>query len=1218
MVQFPTPIADAAVLYQAQIANLACARDLDQLAQGVAELLATQLPTHQYRLIWADQLAVAAWPGAAALGRLRAGEVELIEGGAAALVPMRAADQLVGWVEVRPGHWSAEQNVALGLLVAILGPIYQVLRQAPVTQFEQRKAQLRPELERLQGVEAVTALLPQIGSLMRAALPFSNVVIVLRYRASEWDELVYLHVGGRDNFPRLFWRSVSGLSSLVMRNDAPLYTDAYMAECTRRGVAALHDLSPVAVHAWMGAPLRDHEAPFGALAIFSNHPEQVLHDEDRVLFLWLATEVARLVRAAQRYERAAEEARRRSELNQITRAINSSLDPERVPSLIVERAPTLLDAEEASLLLRDEQTGELVFSYAAGPAGQRLLGQRLPSGTGIVGYVAESGQAAIVNDTSADGRFYQNLDGSTGFTTRAVLAVPLHGLDGIKGVLEVLNRRDNAPFTDDDRVLLEALADQAIIALENARRFASIDQALTRRAQELDRSNDRLRKILHAANAVRVDRQLDDLLPQIAQTVAESSGFAGATIALVRRQRIATPIIRLAAVSGQTRPLRDPAPSFALTAFEATLRPEFRRSTLTYLIEGGFHDLNWLRPANVPVARPELRPNGWQMGDLLVCLLRNSRSEVIGVLGLDGPEDGLRPSASQVQILEILANQAAAAIESAQLYAEQQQSLTRMLALNGLGRAINTTLRSPQQIYELTARGMQEMSDARWASVFLGEIATGVLAPSFTTGTAAAVDQAVVALAREAATLRRPLRRTLGEADGTETVVGIPLRGSVDTLGAICIGYGTTLPGPAEIETLQLFASQAATAVESMRLLGEVREGHDRMASIMASTREGLLLVNSAGQIAVANSAFSQLAGCTHWGAGYASLAKLELGQLLERWHQVAHFPPSELELLLSGTAAVAEGLEVYVRGELNGLSPGAPALEWSALRVTQANSPSDPLGLPTPAQRWPILLTIRDITALKETERLRSDLTNMMVHDLRSPLASIITSIDMILRGITGALNATQHEILGIAQASGQNLLNMVNLLLDISRLEGGYMPLERMPLHVDLLVQQALARLQLLAQGKGVQLQVRLAPDLPKVFADEELILRVLQNLLDNALKFSPRESMITLEVKQVPVVEAPIAPAADEFPLRFNQDWMVQITVCDCGIGIEPDDLEQIFTKFGQAGNRRRAGSGLGLTFCKLVVEAHGGQIGVQSRPGEGSRFFFSLPIIETVAD
>ena len=233
----------------------------------------------------------------------------------------------------------------------------------------------------------------------------------------------------------------------------------------------------------------------------------------------------------------------------------------------------------------------------------------------------------------------------------------------------------------------------------------------------------------------------------------------------------------------------------------------------------------------------------------------------------------------------------------------------------------------------------------------------------------------------------------------------------------------------------------------------------------------------------------------------------------------------------------------------------------------------------------------MRDISAAKEAERLRSDLTNMMVHDLRSPLASIVSSIDLIFRGITGAVTLQQRDVLAIAHLSTQKLLNMINLLLDISRLEGGRMPIEQAPLTVRELSDTALTAMHVLAESRGVTLEPELA-EAAEVFADRELVLRVLQNLLDNALKFSPKGSRVRLSAS-------------------MDGGGMVRFVVRDTGSGIRDSDLEQIFAKFGQSGNRRNSGSGLGLTFCKLVVETHGGRIWVESELGLGSSFFFTLP-------
>ncbi|NTU80623.1 MAG: GAF domain-containing protein [Chloroflexales bacterium] len=1220
MSQLSSEAFDLAQLYQGYLAGLTLATDLGELARVADAALAALLPAHACQICWLDALGEANLPNDLTLARLRESTSVIEVTGHAATLPLRAAGELIGFLRLSPPAMSTEQELSLSLIAAVLGPSYLALRHAPPTPLERRKAELRLALDRLRGAVAVEPLLREISSLVQAALPFANVSCMLRYRDSEWIALAYLIVGDYHGPVRMYWREDAGLSSIVIKSGKSLYTDSYQDECARWGIAPLSDISPLPIQAWMGVPMHDNGTVFGAIVSFSNIARQNLADDDRTLLSWLAEEVSRLIHSAQRYERAAEEARRREALIRFARAITSSLDPEYVPTLIVERAPDLFNAEEGSLLLLDEETGELVFRYAAGPAGHQLLGQRLPPGKGVAGYVASSGRSTIVNDTRDDGRFYRALDGDTGFDTRSILAVPLRGINGVKGVIEVLNQRDDAPFTQDDLDLLEALADHAMIALENARQFASVDQALARRVQDLDRSNDRLHKILRASNALRAERQIDDLLPQIAGIVSQSSGFRSAVIALVRRERVPEPYLQRVAAAGpaaneieRLRIARAP-----LARLEAILRPEFRRGSLTYLIEHEYDEyVNfWGGPAMVYRQSPaEARPGGWHPGDALFCLLRNSRGELIGILGVDDPEDGMRPSEALVQILEILANQAAAAIENAHLYAEQQLSLNRMLALNGLGRAISTTLRSPQQIYELTARGMQEMSDARWATVFLGGTSEGELSASFHTGAPTANPASATQLAREAIAARRPVSQLPGRDNAGEAMIAIPLRGSRLAMGAICVGYGEGAPTAAELETLILFTSQAATAVESLHLLGEVREGRDQLASIMASTREGMLLVSDEARVAVANGAFASLAATSDWPgapATPADLADLPMSALIERWQATANFPPGELEQLWNGVIAVADGLEIFVRGQLNGLAPGSRSLEWTVLRATREGAGAHTNGgEPNNGRHQPILLTVRDITAAKETERLRNDLTNMMVHDLRSPLTSIMTSIDMIFRGITGDVTGTQREILTIAYTSAQNLLNMINLLLDISRLEGGRMPLDRTALAVEGLVERAASRMSVIARNKNIAIDVTVSPGAAYVYADSELVLRVLQNLLDNALKFSPRGSTIVLAADTLPAEPAPPPAQAEEAAHSMETLQAVRFAVRDAGVGIKQADLDKIFHKFGQAGNRRNAGSGLGLTFCKLVTEAHGGRIWVESTPGLGSTFYFTMP-------
>jgi signal transduction histidine kinase len=209
------------------------------------------------------------------------------------------------------------------------------------------------------------------------------------------------------------------------------------------------------------------------------------------------------------------------------------------------------------------------------------------------------------------------------------------------------------------------------------------------------------------------------------------------------------------------------------------------------------------------------------------------------------------------------------------------------------------------------------------------------------------------------------------------------------------------------------------------------------------------------------------------------------------------------------------------------------------------------------------------------------------------------MASIELMIKGIAGEVAGTQRNVLNIAYSSAVQMLEMINALLDVSRLEAGRMPLNRQLHDARPLIDRAVQRLASLAHERNVLIQYDIPDDLPAVMADAELTTRVIQNLVGNALKFSGRDSTILLR--------AYAAPPRD---LAQGAAGHVTIAVADCGIGIAPQNLAKIFAKFSQVGDKRD-GSGLGLTFCKLVVETHGGAIWVTSKLGEGSTFYFTLP-------
>ena len=232
------------------------------------------------------------------------------------------------------------------------------------------------------------------------------------------------------------------------------------------------------------------------------------------------------------------------------------------------------------------------------------------------------------------------------------------------------------------------------------------------------------------------------------------------------------------------------------------------------------------------------------------------------------------------------------------------------------------------------------------------------------------------------------------------------------------------------------------------------------------------------------------------------------------------------------------------------------------------------------------------NLRKLKELERLRDDLTHMIVHDLRTPLTSLMSGLQTV--PLVGELNETQTEMLEIAVDGSGTLLGMINDLLDVDKMEQESVPLEIALLTPAGLIERALSQVTLLAQASGLTVAALAGSDLPPFPGDEDKLRRTLVNLLGNAIKFTPSGGTVT---------------AAAE----LHEDVLL-FSVQDTGEGIPPEAFDRIFEKFGQVENRkagRKMSTGLGLTFCKLAVEAHGGRIWVESRPEQGSAFYFTIP-------
>jgi signal transduction histidine kinase len=232
---------------------------------------------------------------------------------------------------------------------------------------------------------------------------------------------------------------------------------------------------------------------------------------------------------------------------------------------------------------------------------------------------------------------------------------------------------------------------------------------------------------------------------------------------------------------------------------------------------------------------------------------------------------------------------------------------------------------------------------------------------------------------------------------------------------------------------------------------------------------------------------------------------------------------------------------------------------------------------------------------ALEAAHKLRADFSAIIAHDLRAPLAHIIGIADMMEHGLLGPISEEQKSWLAKIVMNGRNLVALVSDFLDVSKLESGHINLIKVDFEIGDLIVEVLQNYQIAAGQRNIELIHRVDPGIPNVHADRRRLEQVLDNLLSNAIKFTGPNGRIEVVASQ-------------------TANRKLRIEVKDSGVGIPAAQLDQLFQKYRQATNIKFAkeiGTGLGLVICKMIVEAHNGQITVESEEGKGTTFSIALP-------
>ena len=477
-----------------------------------------------------------------------------------------------------------------------------------------------------------------------------------------------------------------------------------------------------------------------------------------------------------------------------------------------------------------------------------------------------------------------------------------------------------------------------------------------------------------------------------------------------------------------------------------------------------------------------------------------------------------------------------------------------------------------------------------------------------------------------------PIRRLLGN----HACLVTPLISRGQPIGALYVAENASAAPGRESEVklniteqlLTSFAYFAATAVENARLYQDAWEKRQELEAVLTGIGDGVVVAAPDLSLILMNPVACDILGLEveppagvplgpylSAGASPSGSRRPSNGNGAENAPSVTYSPDASQTSRIgrsdgatapAGPAQAEEGLTALLLETLHGGQELIREVELPGPRRGESLHDDHPHtygALASPVldaegEVRGVVAVLRDITAQKELERMKSNFLSVVSHELRTPLHSIKGFVEIILMGKTGPVTELQEDFLKTVRTQTTSLQRMIDDLLEFSRMEAGRVRLHLGEVSLPVVAQAVAAKLAPLAEEEGLQLGVEFPAGLPEIDADRSRLEQVLTNLVENALKFTPAGGLITVSAVQV----------GDR----------VRLTVADTGIGIPPDEQERVFDRFYQVdGSERRAyrGTGLGLSICKHIVERHNGRIWVESDglAGHGSRFHVELPII-----
>jgi PAS domain S-box-containing protein len=556
------------------------------------------------------------------------------------------------------------------------------------------------------------------------------------------------------------------------------------------------------------------------------------------------------------------------------------------------------------------------------------------------------------------------------------------------------------------------------------------------------------------------------------------------------------------------------------------------------------------------------------------------RDRLVGVMTLAHQSIGFFTE-EHLSLVQAIADQAAISVLNARLYEESQRQARVMTALAESAATITGSLNQEEVLNRILEQVMQALN-VEAAAIALIEPGTDELVfraasgwkDQSMIGSRLAAGQGIAGWAVQEGRVAVVHDARLDPRFNPEherqrgllvtAIAAAPIRSRGQIIGVLeAVNPIRTVFGNDASLVMTGIGSLAGTAIRHAQLFERLQAAHQRYQQLFEDSIDPILITDKQGKIIEAN---RQAQVSTSYQR--ADLLDMQIAQIQKP--SVAHSPPDLLSI--NGDSKISyeaslhtkEGSEIPVEVIIHEVEiDDVPCLQW----------------------------ILRDISVRKSLDQLREDLIAMIYHDLQSPLSNVISSLE-VAEMMVNPNDTDMKQLIGIASRSTERIQRLISSLLDINRLEAGQQVGTRQDIDPEVLLKEAIEIVGPTLRGKEQQVQVETKIKLPHVLVDPDMIRRVLINLLENAVKYTPSGSTITT------------GGTSDEDSVTF---W-----IKDNGPGIPASEHRRIFDKYTRVtGTGSPKGLGLGLAYCRLAVEAHGGRIWVESQPDFGSKFLFTLP-------